>query len=371
MKKYTICILLLLSGTLGAQKVSKAFIAELSESLDKSAPELLSKKKVPGMAIAVIDNGEIIYKKGIGFADVANKTKITLETGFNIGSISKMFTAWGIMKLVELGKVDLDVPVEHYLTRWKLPASEFDKNKVTIRSLLSHTGGISVHGYPGFPPEMKLPSLEESLNGNNGPVRADEKVEIIIEPQTKLQYSGGGFTILQLLIEEITGKSYAAYMDETIFKPLKMKNTSFKLNQRILKKSAKPYDEKGKEVYLERFTAQAAAGLHTTLNDLLIFAKASLYGNKVLTNASLKKMRTPVTLSNGNYGLGYIVYPFGSVIVRGHAGSNTGWESGFMLDFKHKSGIIMLSNGSEGDDVLKRLLRLWVSWKTTTLKNID
>ncbi len=357
---------LLLSLTVYAGAQNSSFDVFI-KSLESKIQERLKEKKVPGMAIAIIDNGAIVYKKGIGWADVKNQIKVNPETGFNIGSISKLFTAWGIMKLVEMGKVDLDAPVEKYLSRWKLPDSKFDKSKVTIRALLSHTAGISVHGYPGFPPEDLLPSLEESLEGNNGPVRADEKVEIIIEPQTEFKYSGGGYTILQLLIEEVTQQSFAEYMHQTIFQPLKMNQTSFILHKKILKKSAKPYDEEGKEFYLERFTAQAAAGLHTNLEDLLIFAKASLEGNTILSEETMKLMRTPVDNTKGRYGLGYSVYPMGKVTVKGHAGSNTGWESGFMLDYDLKSGMIMLSNGDQGDDVLIATLRQWVKWKSGTL----
>ena len=267
---------------------------ELAKNFDKNIPSLLEQYNVPGMAIAVIQKGEVILEKGYGWANASNKKPINDKTGFNIGSISKTFTAWGIMNLVEEGKLDLDSPVSTYLTRWQFPSSEFDKNKVTIRSLLGHTGGVSVHGYPGFPTANHLPSLEESLNGVNGPVRADEKVELIIAPNTKFKYSGGGYTILQLVIEEVTGQSFDRYMEKEIFKPLQMKNTSFRLTKDILKKSATPYNEEGKQMYMVRFTAQAAAGLQTTLEDLIKFIKASFlktrfYQKRVSLNLPLQQ----------------------------------------------------------------------------------
>ncbi|AXT19630.1 class A beta-lactamase-related serine hydrolase [Flavobacteriaceae bacterium AU392] len=348
---------------------SQNSISEFTNSLDRNIPKQLKEKNVPGLAVAIIDNAEVIYKKGFGLADINNQIKITSETGFNIGSISKLFTAWGVMKLVEKGKLNLDIPVENYLTRWKLPESKFDKSKVTIRGLLGHTGGISVHGYPGFHPDAKLPTLEASLNGENGPVRANEKVELIYEPQTKFEYSGGGYTILQLVIEEVTGKSFEKYMQNQIFKPLKMKHTSFTINQNILKNSATPYDEDGKEVYFEVFTAKAAAGLQTTLEDMLIFVNASLKGNKILNKDTLQLMRKPSKLSRGNYGLGYIIFPLGDITVKGHTGTNTGWESAFLLDFEYKSGMIALTNASKnGEAVARRILREWVKWKTSQIK---
>jgi len=350
MKNYLILCFIICFNTTFAQDYSN-FI----KSLDTILPINLHEKNVPGMAIAIIDDGQIIYEKGIGLADVDLQTKINSKTGFNIGSISKMFTAWGVMKLVEKEIIDLDTPVEAYLTRWQLPKSEFDSKKVTVRALLSHTAGISVHGYPGFHPNAKLPSLEASLDGDNGPVRANEKVEISIEPQTKFQYSGGGYTILQLLIEEVTGKSFETYMTQEIFKPLKMKHTSFSIDNTYLKTSATPYDENGEAVYIERFTAKAAAGLHTNLDDLIVFAKATLNENTVLSKSTIE----------------YQVYFLGPITVKGHAGSNTGWESGFMLDIEHKSGIIMLTNSSNGKDVAINTLRKWVKWKASHLKPQD
>lgn len=354
-------IALLISLTVQAQ--DHAARQQLVEALDKEVPERMKAKHVPGMAMAVFDQGEIIYSQGFGLADVMKQRPVTEETGFNIGSISKMFTAWGVMKLVETGKIDLDSPVESYLSRWHLPDSEFDKSRVTVRALLSHTGGISVHGYPGFRPEQKLPSLEKSLDGENGEVRADEPVEVVLEPQTKFQYSGGGYTILQLMIEEVTGMAFARYMDQEVFKPLNMENTSFIISEKVLGQSATPYDEEGNEIYLERFTAQAAAGLHTNLKDLILFAKASFGENPVLKTGTIALMRTPVAITKGAYGLGYMAYRMGPVTVRGHAGSNDGWESAFLFDFDSQSGAIMLTNGSLGKDVAIATLRQWVGWK--------
>ena len=372
MKNHIIYVLIASSVLTFGQENQKKSQSEFLTSLDEKIPLQLKEKNVPGMAIAIVENGEVIYQKGIGFSNTEKEIKITEETGFNIGSISKLFTAWGIMKLVENNKIDLDAPIENYLTRWKFPKSEFDSKKVTVRSLLSHTAGISVHGYPGFHPDAKLPTLEASLNGENGPVRENEKVEIIIEPNTKFQYSGGGYTILQLLIEEVIGISFEQYMQKEVFKPLKMKHTSFTIDKKLLKNSATPYDENGKEVYIEVFTAKAAAGLHTTLEDMLLFAKATIDGNSVLTKQTINEMTkiVPITKSKGRaQGLGYNAIILGPLTVKGHAGSNTGWESGFMLDFSTNSGVIMLTNGDNGKDVAIATLRQWARWKMNTMQS--
>lgn len=344
---------------------TQTYSQSLQVRMDNTIPSLMEKNNVPGLAIAIIENNKIILKKGYGFADIENETPVTPQTGFNIGSVSKTVTAWGVMKLVESGQIDLDEPIENYLTRWKIPESEFDKSKVTVRNILSHTAGISVHGYPGFHPDTELPSLEQSLDGENGPVRENAPVKLIHEPDTRFNYSGGGFTILQLLIEEVTGKPFSEYMEEAIFASLKMNHTSFTISEDILKSSAAPYDEEGKEIYLERFTAKAAAGLHTTLDDFIKFVQVNLQENNILNPETVSMMMKPVATTKNMYGLSYRMMNAGPVKLVGHAGSNDGWQSAFFLHPSTNSGIIMFSNGSLGRDVLISTLRQWVSWKST------
>ena len=334
--------------------------SQLLHSLDQTIYSSLEENKVPGMAIAVIKDGETIINKGYGFADVKSGTKIDSTTGFNIGSISKMFTAWGIMKLVEQGKLDLDAPVTNYLKSWKLPSSEFNSNKVTIRNLLQHTAGLSVHGYNGYESKSELTSTKASLLGRSN---AQETVQLVMQPETKWQYSGGGYTVLQLVIEEVTGTTFAKYMNTNVFQPLKMKHTSFNIDKHVLKTSAKAYNENSEEIPLRLFNAQAAAGLHTTLEDLILFANASFSENSVLTQESITLLRTPTGLSRGDYGMGYMVMNrFGDFTLSGHGGSNEGWQAGFMLDFDSKSGIIILTNGSNGRNVLFGSMKTWAQW---------
>ena len=336
----------------------------LIRKVDKKVPELMKKKNVPGMALAILDNNKFVFKKSYGFSNLKKETPIAFSTGFNIGSISKLFTAFAIMKLVEEGKIELNAPVENYLTRWKLPNSQYDNSKITIRHLLGHTAGASVHGYPGFNDKKRLPTLETSLNGKS-PARANEKVAIITEPQTEFKYSGGGYTILQLVIEEVTNLSFEKYMNRTIFKPLKMKNTSFKITNRLLKKSATPYNELKKEVPFVHFTAKAAAGLQTTLDDFMIFTNEILNNYRLLSREYVDIMASVSELSpkDYRYGLGMKILQLGKVKLKGHSGTNSGWQAAFFMDFKNKNGLIMMTNGDNGDAVLKNTLMIWAKTK--------
>jgi CubicO group peptidase (beta-lactamase class C family) len=368
-KQLTLIVTILISSTLLAQNDSKSteqFVGEL----DQRIPELLNDFIVPGAAIAIIENGEVILQKGYGYSDINKGVKVTKTTGFNIGSISKTIAAWGVMKLVQEGKIDLDAPAEQYLTRWHIPKSDFDSDKVTIRRLLSHTAGLSLHGYPGWSPKDELPTIEESLDGkNNGPGR----VEIIMEPGTKWKYSGGGFSILQLIIEEVTKQKFEDYMQAEILNPLGMTSSSYTIDEKILKSSSLEHNNFGEVIDFELFTAQAAAGLHTTIEDFTKFAQASLYSSKnnkkhqqILSATTLEQMMKPALASNGSYGLGYQVDAIQdtSVVLRGHGGANTGWHAFLMLDPETNDGFIMITNGGAGHNIYRQAFCDWIFWKT-------
>ena len=285
--------------------------SELLATFEESMPEFLSQASVPGAAIAVIRNGEVVATEGYGFANVEASIAVTPTTPFNVGSISKTIAAWGVMTLVEQGRIDLDAPVATYLTRWSLPESEFDEDGVTMRRLLSHTAGLSLHGYPGWGPDQLLPTIEESLSGNTNGAGA---VELVIEPGTRWQYSGGGYTLAQLIVEEVTGEPFADYVRDAVLRPLGMANSDYHLSDELMSRSSIAYDERGVPTPNPRFTEQAAAGLHTTVEDLATFAAAALVtddgevpGRGVLSPETIALMLTPASASGESYGLGYEV----------------------------------------------------------------
>ena len=161
-------------------------------TVDAVTPGLLSRFSIPGAAVALIRNGEVVWMSGYGFADIATAKPVTPETGFNVGSISKTPAAWAVMHLVEEGKVDLDRPIEFYLKRWRLPTASFDNRQVTVRRLLSHTSGISTHDYHGWDPDKPLPPIEDSLSGKTG----TGEVHVVSTPGSAFSYSGANFLIL-------------------------------------------------------------------------------------------------------------------------------------------------------------------------------
>jgi len=333
--------------------------------IEKLGHELTLKNKVPGVAVAVIRDGKIAWLQSIGYADLAGKKPVTSETIFNIGSISKLISAWGFMQLTEKDLVKLDDPVDQYLTRWHLPESEFDRSKVTLRRILSHTAGLSVHGYGGSDQGIPLLSLEESLNGKTK--RNGETVHLISEPGTKWNYSGGGYTLAQLLLEEKTNQNFSTYMTNNIFLPLGMKHTSYEWTTEMMATAATAYDEQGEPIKNRIFTEKAAAGLQTTIKDLAHFAELSIIPdsnqlNKVLKPKTIKLMETPVHPSSeeGESGLGYRFMNYEGFRTIGHTGENAGWSAAMFLDRPTKSGIIILCNGSNGDRVWFPIYQSWL-----------
>ncbi|MFZ1330772.1 MAG: serine hydrolase [Flavobacteriales bacterium] len=349
----------------GYSQVKRASNAQFIAELDKKVPAYLEEFIVPGAAIAIIQNGKVILQKGYGIANVEKQLKVTDRTGFNIASISKTISAWGVMKLVEQGKLELDAPADTYLTRWHLPGSEFDANGVTIRRLLSHTAGLSLHGYPGWATTDTLPTIEESLSGKTN---GAGEVKLIMEPGTRWKYSGGGYTMLQLIIEGVTGKSFAAYMRSAILDPLGMTNSGFDINETIMNASSLEHNSYGEVIPFELFTAQAAAGFHTTIEDLAKFALASLKvtgkQSSVLQASTIDSMMTAAPASDGRYGLGYSIEEIGGskTVLVGHGGANDGWHSILQLDPRTRDGFIMITNGETGHAVYMQACADWLQW---------
>jgi len=351
-----------------------AGLSELLEKLDAEVPGWLEQASVPGAAVAVIRNGEVVATRGYGYADVEKSIPVTPTTGFNIGSISKTIAAWGVMTLVERGELDLDAPVDRYLTRWQLPDSEFDEKGVTIRRLLSHTAGLSLHGYPGWGPDDVLPTIEESLSGKtNGP----GAVYLIMEPGTQWKYSGGGYTLAQLIVEEVTGESFEDYVREAVLRPLGMVNSDFRLSDELMSRSSLAYDERGLPTPNPRFTEQAAAGLHTTVEDLAKFAAAAMAtddgdarGRGVLKAETVELMLTPAPASNLTYGLGYAATLRSTGRQgRGHGGSNRGWQATFEVIPETRDGIVVLTNSSIGSRAFQRIVQTWDQWLAGQLEH--
>jgi CubicO group peptidase (beta-lactamase class C family) len=339
-------------------------------------PGLLSRFSVPGAAVALIEGGAVTWMRGYGFADAVAARPVTPETEFNVGSISKTPTAWGVMRLVEEGKVDLDRPIDTYLRHWHLPSSSFDNAQVTVRRLLSHTAGISAHDYHGGDPDQPLPPLPDSLSGKTG----SGEVRVVAVPGSAFHYSGANFVILASLIEDVSGQPFGAYMASEVFAALQMTQSQYGLPPRR-DSMATPHDAFGNPLPVLRYNELAAAGLTTNLRDLATFAAAGLSGPSagrpgrgVLKPGTVALMESPAPASrwadrdpygpDPQYGFGFTVRPeqFAGQVGVGHGGSNNGWESLFQIVPATGDGLVVLTNSSNGSAVIASLLCAWRRW---------
>jgi CubicO group peptidase (beta-lactamase class C family) len=328
---------------------------------------------VPGVAVALVRNGRPTWSQGYGQAIRARDVAVTPDTVFMVGSISKPVTAWGVMRLVQQGKLDLQAPVERYLTRWHLPKSSFDADGVTIERLLTHSAGLNSQDYSPIS-ARPLPSLEQSLSGESGGVNArigTDDVRITMEPGQQRSYANGGYTLLQLVIEEVTGESFARFMQREVLDPLGMTHSSFTWRSDLRPQTATGYDVAGRAVPHSAFTEKAAGGLYTTANDLATFMAASMTGPNnepagrgVLTPSGVAALLARDRLPDGStVTLGYEVQtlPDGTYAA-GHGGKNTGWRAEFLTLPDRREGIVVMTNSDRLDGIVGLTEQAWGKW---------
>lgn len=258
----------------------------------KKLADEMAAMHVPGVSIAMIHGGKIEWARGFGVTSIGGPA-VTPETLFQAASISKPVTAMEVLHLVEAGKINLDTDVNQYLKSWKLPANQFtEKNKVTVRELLTHTGGLTVHGFAGYAAGEPVPTLLHVLNGEK-PANSD-RIRVDTPPGTIWRYSGGGYVIAQQLLEDVGGAPFAKLMQDTVLAPLGMTKSTYEqpLPKSRMAEAATPYQGDGKPIPggPHTYPEQAPAGLWTTPSDLARYAIAvqqSLAGssNKVISAA--------------------------------------------------------------------------------------
>ena len=339
-----------------------------------AAARLVDSSNAGNAVFAVIENGSVHDVHAVSVGDA-----VDVNTVFQTASLSKWITAWGVMALVEDRKLDLDAPVSTYLTRWTLPESKFDNNKVTVRRLLSHTAGLTDGlGYAGFEPGAAVQSLEESLKrpADVSP-GASGVVEVGYEPGSEWRYSGGGYAILQLLIEEVSGESFEGYMQRVIFRPLGMARSSYHWTPTDGSTLATFYDADSKPSTHYRFSAVAATSLYTSASDITRFVQAHLPGKNgepigrgVLAPATINEMWQPHGSKFGEdiWGLGTILYASNNKggFVVGHDGSNEpAINAAARLNPATGNGIVILETGKPL--LATQLAGEWVFWETGNL----
>lgn len=324
-----------------------------------SLAQRMERYKVRGLSVAVIDQYQVVWAKGYGLADLKSKRPVDAETLFQAGSISKPVAAVAAMKFVQDGKLKLDEDVNQRLRSWHVPENEFTKTeKVTLRRLLSHSAGLTVHGFGGYAEGEPVPTVQQVLDGqkpaNSKPVRVD------VIPGTLLRYSGGGYTVMQLLLSETVGEPFAVVLKKTVLDPFAMKNSTYEqpLPGAWRSRAAFAYRGDGSAVPGDYHTypERAAAGLWTTAPDVALLGIEIQKSREGRSNRVLSKETTRLMLTRQKEddALGFFLESAGLEERFGHNGANEGYQALMLFTFDGK-GLVIMTNSDNGLQVAQEL----------------
>jgi len=324
----------------------------------------------------VIQNGEIVKARGYGFTDKTHRVPVTTATLFQAASISKAVSAMGALRLVQEDKVSLDADINSALRSWKVPENSFTKEKKpTLRGILTHTAGFNLHGFTGYAEGDPVPTLMQVLEGVSPAYPSESGIRVESVPGAKWKYSGGGYTVMQQMVIDVSGKSFPDFMNDTVLKPFGMTSSTFEQPlpdaMRIL--AATGHNPMGNPTRgLWRVHPEmAAAGLWTTPSDLARFVigiQQQLTGaaNPVLSKAMMEVMLTKQEkacfLCRSDDALGLFIDGNKKTLRFSHGGSNLGFDS-MMIGFANTGqGAVLMINANDDssriwDDIFKEIAR--------------
>ena len=317
--------------------------------------DLMQRENVPGISVAVVEDGRIVWARAYGVADRSNGEAATTETMFQAASISKPVAATGALALVDAGILSLDRPVNEQLTSWKAPAHEFSE-AVTLRRLLSHSAGLTVHGFPGYRTDAPLPTAVQVLDGT-APANT-QAVKVDIQPGSRWRYSGGGITVAQVLMSDATGEPFPALMNRLVLRPLGMEHSTYDqpLDEARAAKAATAHDSEGRPIpgRFHVYPEMAAAGLWTTPRDLARWASAisSAFNGGAGGPIRPETARAMLTPGMGDWGLGVGLQGEGEDMRFWHNGVNEGFRAILFSYPSRRQAVVIMANSDTGNEVL-------------------
>jgi CubicO group peptidase (beta-lactamase class C family) len=344
----TLLVFILQGGAFAQQQAAKTRSAKIEEVMN-----LANKYRQFNGAVLVAENGKVIYKKGVGLANMEWDIPNTPETRFRLGSITKQFTATVILQLVDQGKVKLDGKISDYLPDYRTDVGD----KVTVHQLLNHTSGIpSYTGLPGFFQDVSRNPFKV-----NDFVKKYASNDLEFEPGSKFSYNNSGYFLLGAIIEKVTGKPYEQVLKENVFEPLGMKNTGYDHSDTLIEKRATGYQKTANGFinapYLDMSIPYAAGSLYSTVEDLYLWDQA-LYTDRVLP-AQTKQVMFKPHLSNYAYGWSVRNARFDEKVpVITHNGGINGFSTTIIRFPAEKHLIVMLDNTAQGNSIDRLSLEL-------------
>lgn len=325
----------------------------------------MAEHHIPGVSVAVIDRNQIAWARGYGVARSGDPAPVTPDTLFQAASISKTVAAVTTLALVDAGRLTLDADANTLLRTWQLPAAPVaDGETVTVRRLLSHTAGLSVHGFAGYAAGAALPTLPQILDG--APPANSDPIRVLKKPGTTWLYSGGGYVVLQQLLADITGTSYADLARDHVLLPAGLHASAL---EQPLAASLAPLAAAGHDADAVRLTSDAhvypelaAAGLWTTPTDLarLLLAVGhdlNASDKPLLLSPAAAAQLVTVPLAGSDYGLGVGVKNSGPTLQLNHTGSNAGFRAIYVFYPHLGRGAVIMTNSDNGGRLIPELLR--------------
>ena len=362
-----LCAVVSLSGCVEPTSSSTITEGANAAHLDETIPRLMNRFDVPGVGVAIIREGALVWSSAYGYADLSLLRPMTVDTLFRAESISKSVTAWGVMRLVDDGLVDLQQPVVRYFHDWHPPSSTHSWDDRTVGRVLSNNAGMPL-GTIGeeYPPGSPMPSLRDYLSGAAVPVEA---------PGSGFIYSNVGFNMLELMIEQVTGQDFGDFMWVQVLEPLRMEHATFAWSESVSQRIATGYDQRGAAVQEYLYPARASGGLFAGVEDIARFVAAAVERStsgvdQVLSHHSITRIQTPSVEIPGlfgvvadNYGYGHFIeeLPDGRTAVW-HGGQGHGWMTHFHLVPESGDGIVILTNSQRSWPFISGVLRDWARW---------
>ncbi|MGD9100704.1 MAG: serine hydrolase, partial [Anaerolineae bacterium] len=340
-----------------------AIFLQGSPAAPKSLAERMEHYQAPGVSIAVINDQAIEWAQGYGVLQAGSAAPITPQTLFQAASISKPVSAMAALHLVQTGQLDLDADVNGALRSWQVPENEHTRaSPVTLRGLLAHSAGVTVRGFMGYAADKDVPTLLQVLDGE-GPANSDP-VRVDVVPGSQFRYSGGGYTVMQQLLIDVTGKPFPQLMKEIVLDKIGMRHSTFEqpLPQAYTAQAASGHRPCAEPVAgrWHTYPEMATAGLWTTPSDLARFAIELLrsrtgQSNKVLSADMTRLMLTPQVADFD--GLGLALEDINGSTRFSHPGWNEGFR-GFMFAYTGSGqGAVVMTNVDDGQDLALEILR--------------
>lgn len=325
--------------------------------------QIVKETKAVGVSVALIDNYEVVWARGFGMNEIGTTDSVRITTLFQAASITKPVTAMAVVKKFNQGAILLTDDVDKQLISWHIPENYLTKEApVTVKQLLSHTSGITNKEVPMYHPNDKLPTLVQALKGESP--AENEPVVMAYYPGKTFSYSGWGYGILELLLMDTEKKNFPKVIQDEVFDPLQMSNSTFAYQLPNEKFKSIAYGHEQNKVFEHKYYVMeplSPGGLWTTPTDLakfIIEIQLSLIGksNKVLTQNSTKLMLTPVL---NDYALGFTKERRGNnVLFFGHDGQNYGYICSMLGSVENGRGVVIMTNSDNGWKAINKIKKL-------------